>query len=58
MKHEDIGIFILVVLVFLAGLAIGAAITEPSFQRQAVKAGVAEWVAAESGSAEFRYKTK
>ncbi len=58
MKHEDMGIIMFGVLIFLAGLVIGAAITEPSFQRQAVKAGVAEWVATESGSAEFRYKTK
>lgn len=49
---------IFAVLIFLAGLAVGAAITEPSFQRQAVKAGVAEWIASESGSAEFRFKTK
>lgn len=49
---------IFAVLIFLAGLAVGAAITEPSFQRQAVKAGVAEWVADKDGNARFRFKTK
>lgn len=47
---------IFVVLIFLAGLAVGIWITEPGFQRRAVKAGVAEWVATESGSAEFKFK--
>jgi len=49
---------IFAVLIFLAGLAVGAAITEPSFQRQAVKVGVAEWVADKDGNARFRFKTK
>lgn len=56
MKKEDIIIVVAGVLIFIMGLAIGASITEPSFQREAVRAGVAEWVASKSGSAEFKFK--
>ena len=46
------------VFVFIAAFIIGGIFSGIQWQKEAVKAGVAEWVATESGSAKFRYKTK
>ena len=45
------------VVVFFVGLGAGSIQREYVWKNMAVKAGAAEWVASDSGSAEFRWKT-
>ena len=52
-------VFILfVVFVVISAFIIGGVFNEDQWQKKAVKAGVAEWVADASGDAKFQFKTK
>ena len=52
-------IFILfVVFVFISAFIIGGIFNVTQWQKEAIKAGVAEWVADANGDAKFQFKTK
>jgi hypothetical protein len=44
--------------IFLFGFLAGSKIMDKQWQKDAIKAGVAEWVADENGNAKFEFKTK
>jgi len=52
-------VFILfVVFVFISAFIIGGIFNVTQWQKEAIKAGVAEWVANANGDAKFQFKTK
>jgi hypothetical protein len=52
-------VFILfVVFVFIAAFIIGGIFSGIQWQKEAIKTGVAEWVADANGDAKFQFKTK
>lgn len=52
-------VFILfVVFVFISAFIIGGIFNVTQWQKEAIKAGVAEWVADANGDAKFQFKTK
>jgi hypothetical protein len=51
-------IFVMAVFIFLFGFLAGSGIMDTQWKKDAIKAGVAEWVADENGDAEFKFKTK
>jgi hypothetical protein len=51
-------IIVMAGLIFLFGFVAGGALNGSQWQSQAVKAGVAEWVADANGDAKFQFKTK
>jgi hypothetical protein len=44
-------------LIFLFGFVAGGALTGSQWQSEAVKAGVAEWMADQNGNAKFQFKS-
>jgi hypothetical protein len=44
--------------IFLFGFLAGSGIMDTQWQKDAIKAGVAEWVADADGNAEFQFKTE
>lgn len=58
MKGDDTLILVFVAIVMLAlGWCMGDASRRDGMRREAIKNGVAEWIANESGDAEFQWKT-
>lgn len=51
-------IFVIGVFIFLIGFLAGSGTMDTQWQKDAIKVGVAEWVADENGNAEFKFKTK
>ncbi len=57
--NENGPVYILMMIfVLIATFIFGGAVNVYQWQKEAVKAGVAEWVADESGDAKFQFKTK
>ena len=48
----------MMIFVLIAIFIFGGAVSGYQWQKEAVKAGVAEWVADKDGDAKFRFKTK
>ncbi len=48
----------MMIFVLIATFIFGGAVNGSQWQKEAVKAGVAEWVADENGDAKFQFKTK
>ncbi len=56
---ENIPVFIMMIIfVLIATFIFGGAVSGYQWQKEAVKAGVAEWVADANGDAKFQFKTK
>lgn len=59
MSDSPAPVYILfVVFVFISAFLIGGIFNVTQWQKEAVKAGVAEWTADASGEAKFQFKTK
>lgn len=59
MSDSPAPVYILfVVFVFISAFIIGGIFSGIQWQKEAVKAGVAEWVADAGGNAKFQFKTK
>jgi hypothetical protein len=59
MSDSPAPVYILfVVFVFISAFLIGGIFNVTQWQKEAVKAGVAEWVADANGDAKFQFKTK
>jgi len=58
MKEDNSVIYVIVFLAFIFGILFGNLLGMAQIEKNAVKAGVAEWVAGEGGGAEFKFKTK
>jgi hypothetical protein len=56
MNENFVIIFVMGGLIFLFGFVAGGALSGSQWQSQAVKAGVAEWVADQNGNAKFQFK--
>ena len=57
--NENGPVYILMMIfVLIATFIFGGAFNGYQWQKEAVKAGVAEWVADKDGDARFRFKTK
>lgn len=57
--NENGPVYILMfIFVLIATFIFGGAVSGYQWQKEAVKAGVAEWVADQNGNARFRFKTK
>jgi len=57
--NENGPVYILMIIfVLIATFIFGGAVSGSQWQKEAVKAGVAEWVADKDGNARFRFKTK
>jgi hypothetical protein len=59
MSDSPAPVYILfVVFVFISAFLIGSIFNITQWQKEAVKAGAAEWVVGASGEAKFQFKTK
>ena len=58
MKENGPVYILMMIFVLIATFIFGGAVSGYQWQREAVKAGVAEWVADKDGNARFRFKTK
>ncbi len=57
--NENGPVYILMItFVLIATFIFGGAVSGSQWQKEAVKAGVAEWVADANGDAKFQFKTK
>jgi hypothetical protein len=57
--NENGPVYILMMIfVLIATFIFGGAVNGYQWQKEAVKAGAAEWVADENGDAKFQFKTK
>jgi hypothetical protein len=57
--NENGPVYILMMIfVLIAIFIVGGAVSGYQWQKEAVKAGVAEWVADQNGNAKFQFKTK
>jgi hypothetical protein len=57
--NENGPVYILMIIfVLIATFIFGGAVSGSQWQKEAVKAGVAEWVADANGDAKFQFKTK
>jgi hypothetical protein len=57
--NENNPVYILMIIfVLIATYIFGSATSGYQWQKEAVKAGVAEWVADANGDAKFQFKTK
>jgi hypothetical protein len=58
MKENGPVYILMMIFVLIATFIIGGAASGYQWQKEAVKAGVAEWVADANGDAKFQFKTK
>lgn len=58
MKEDNSLIYVMGFLIFIFGILFGNFLGMAQIEKDAVKAGVAEWVADEGGGAQFQFKTK
>jgi hypothetical protein len=58
MKENGPVYILMMIFVLIATFIFGGAVGGYQWQREAVKAGVAEWVANANGDAKFQFKTK
>ena len=58
MKENGPVYILMLIFVLIATFIFGGATSGYQWQKEAVKAGVAEWVADANGNARFRFKTK
>jgi hypothetical protein len=58
MKENGPVYILMMIFVLIATFIFGGAVNGDQWQKEAVKAGVAEWVADENGDAKFQFKTK
>ena len=57
--NDNAPVYILMIIfVLIATFIFGGAVNGSQWQKEAVKAGVAEWVADTNGDAKFQFKTK
>jgi hypothetical protein len=49
---------LMIIFVLIATFIFGGIVNTSQWQNEAVKVGVAEWVADQNGKARFRFKTK
>jgi len=58
MKENGPVYILMMIFVLIAIFIFGGAVSGHQWQKEAVKAGVAEWVADANGDAKFQFKTK
>ena len=58
MKENGPVYLLMILFALIAFFLFGGAVSGSQWQKEAVKAGVAEWVADVNGKAKFQFKTK
>jgi hypothetical protein len=58
MKENGPVYILMIIFVLIATFIFGCIVNTSQWQNEAVKVGVAEWVADQNGKARFRFKTK
>ena len=58
MKENGPVYILMMIFALIVSFIIGGVFNGSQWQTEAVKAGVAEWVADENGDAKFKFKTK